>query len=71
MTTQDAIAQVRASMPGPEAAALVLDIVRSQVREQDDLWVRIDSAVGALKRRGEVNHFSEGIRSLALREHRE
>lgn len=68
MMTSDAIAQVRASLPGPEAAALVRDIIRASVEDQATLWERIDTAVSALKRRGEVNHFSEGIRTLAMRE---
>ena len=64
----DTIAQARASLPGTEAALLVRSMIDRQVKEQDGLWDRIERVVAPLKRRGEVNHFSEGIRELHLRE---
>lgn len=65
--SSDTIAQARASLPGSEAALLVRTMIERQVKEQDTVWDRIERVVAPLKRRGEVNHFSEGIRELHLR----
>jgi len=65
--TGDTISQARDTLPGTEAALLVRTMIARQVAEQDGLWDRINRVVAPLKRRGEVNHFSEGIRELHLR----
>lgn len=65
--SSDTIAQARANLPGEEAALLVRTMIERQVKEQDGTWARIERVVAPLKRRGEINHFSEGIAELRLR----
>lgn len=67
--TVDAIEQARASLPGSEAAALVRTMIEHSVREQRELIEpRVERVTSFLSRRKEINHFSEGIREIVLRE---
>lgn len=59
----DAIESLRSSLSGEEAAAAVRNMVEGDILAQEAQWPRIQSVVSALTRRGQINHFSDGIRS--------